>query len=520
MNRLLLTLAAQFAALFAALAASPASADPADIAAAARSVVRVVLIAERDGEPVLMGHGSGFAVGPNLILTNAHVVEPSREYESVRIGVVPAEGKSGWFAEVAAYSPQNDLALIKLTENGTLPAMSLFTGPVGDGSDAFAVGYPGNVDLAQGLNVGDIVSPTSPVKTQGTVSSGRSSKQYDTILHTAAIGAGNSGGPLLDSCGRVIGVNSFGTEMASGADSSFYFAVSMREIMRFLMEAGVKVQSTGAACRSIADFDRADAEREAASKAEAARASAEKQAATLETARRQAMTEVFSSRENGMALAGLATMLALVAGGAALFFRQQKREREFRIGAIAGALLLLGAIAAWLTRPALSQIESRTEELAKAEASHSPQPTASQPGQAGQYICVLDTERSRVTVSPLTDVPFGWSADGCVNTRTQYGLSNDGWSRLLVPKQDEVSTLASFDPATGTYKTERYLLDLETMDKLRAERAKFTAPACGAGEVAARKLGENEGALRALLPATPNERMVYHCRKAAAEVAD
>ncbi len=486
MNRILPALLA----LLAAFAATAARADPADIAAAARSVVRVVLIADRDGEPELMGHGSGFAVGPDLILTNAHVARPGREDESVRIGVVPAEGKSGWFARIEAYSPQNDLALLRLTEKATLNPMTLFTGPVEDGADVFAVGYPGNVDFAQGLNVGDIVSPTSPVKTQGNVSAGRSSKQFDTILHTAAIGAGNSGGPLLDGCGRVIGANSFGTEMASGADSTFYFAVSMREIMRFLTGAGVKVQSIGAPCRSIADFDRASAEREAASKAEAAREAAEKQSVRLEAARRQALTEVISGRENGMALAGLAVLLALASGGAALWLGQQKRDREFRIAAIAGGVLLLGAIAAWLTRPALSQIDSRVEELTKGEASASPSAAASPQSRAGQYICVLDTERSRVTVSPLTDVPVGWSEEGCVNGRTQYGLSNSGWSRLLVPKQDEVATLASFDPGTGTYQTERYLLDLETMEKLRAERARFTAPSCGDGEAAARKLGE------------------------------
>ena len=70
MTRILLALFA----LLATFAASAARADPADIAAAARSVVRVVLIAERDGEPELIGHGSGFAVGPDLILTNARVL--------------------------------------------------------------------------------------------------------------------------------------------------------------------------------------------------------------------------------------------------------------------------------------------------------------------------------------------------------------------------------------------------------------------------------------------------------------
>ncbi|MFX8926218.1 hypothetical protein ABTN20_20685, partial [Acinetobacter baumannii] len=53
--------------------ATPTRAD--DISAAGRGVVRVVTIATAAGEVVGFGHGSGFAVGPNRIVTNAHVVE-------------------------------------------------------------------------------------------------------------------------------------------------------------------------------------------------------------------------------------------------------------------------------------------------------------------------------------------------------------------------------------------------------------------------------------------------------------
>jgi serine protease Do len=512
MRSLVLALLALCALVGSAAGSGPARADPVDIAAASRSVVRVVLIGtDEDGEPFLIGHGSGFAIGPGLIMTNAHVVAPSRDDETIRIGVVPPQGKSGSFATVVAFSAFNDLALLKLNEAVSLPPIALFTGPVGDGSDVYAVGYPGNVDFAQGLNAGDLVSPISPVKTHGTVSAGRSSKQFDTILHTASIGAGNSGGPLLDPCGRVIGVNSFGTESAH-ADSNFYFAVSTREIMRFLMQAGVTPESTGAPCRSIAEFDREDADRLAAGNAEAARSAAAKQAATIDAARLQAQSDVITERENAMALAGLAILFALAAGGAAVFYKQQQRPREVRIAAIAGGALLVAAILSWITRPPLSQIESRAQDLVQAQAKASPTPAPSASQQAGLYICVLDTARSRVTVSPLTDVPFRWTADGCVNGRTQYGLGNSGWSRVLVPKEDQTATLASFDPASGTYRTERYLLDLDTMQQLRAARGKFTAPSCGDGDAAARRLGAAEGTLRALLPATPQERLVYDCK--------
>ena len=100
--------------LIAVLVAMPARADPADIAAASRGVVRVVLV-ENSGDSVeYVGHGSGFAVTPTLVVTNAHVVADAQGDDGMLIGVVPSEGSSGYLARVVAYSPRNDLALLKL----------------------------------------------------------------------------------------------------------------------------------------------------------------------------------------------------------------------------------------------------------------------------------------------------------------------------------------------------------------------------------------------------------------------
>jgi len=146
-----------------------------------------------------------------------------------------------------------------------------------------------------------------------------------------------------------------------------------------------------------------------------------------------------------------------------------------------------------------------------------PAPEAGATGAAageGQLTCVFNPQRSRVTVSDTTDVPLAWRGDGCVNGRTQYGLGGDGWSRMLVPQGEDTVTIAAYDPATKTYRQDRYLLDFDTMAKVRAERAKYPAPACGAGEGAARQLGDAQGAARALLPPAPNERLVYDCHAA------
>ena len=503
-----------FLVVLCALTAAPlALAEPADIAAASRGVVRVVLVS-KDGDSVqYVGHGSGFAVSPTLVVTNAHVVAEARDAESMLIGVVPSEGTSGYLAKVVAYSPRNDLALLRLIDKGSISALTLFPGAIEDGSEVYAVGYPGNVDLAQGLSLAEIVEPQSAVKTRGYISSGRSSRQFETLLHTAPVGSGNSGGPLLDSCGRVIGVNSFGT-LSEGADSEFYFAVSLREVTGFLREAGVTPRIAGMPCRSLAELDRAESQRLASEQA-LNDAQARRQGAASDKARagaqRRAELEVIAERENGMALAALLLVAALAAGGGAFVVEQRGDRRMAMIAGGAGVALLLAAILAWILRPPLGSIDERAAaSLSIAE----PGPVAatSAEASAGTFVCVFDPARSRATVSEVADVQLAWSAGGCVNGRTQYGLANDGWSRLLAPNDEATVSVNRYDPATRTYQVERFLLGLEAMTAARAARSAIKAPACGADEAAAREFGTGLQTIKALLPPQPNERLVYKCQ--------
>ncbi|WP_225205943.1 S1C family serine protease [Novosphingobium huizhouense] len=506
------------AALALVLLAPSALADPADIAAASRSVVRVVIL-ETDGTRAsIVGHGTGFAVAPNLVVTNAHVVEQLQEDDSLLVGVVPPQGRAGVQASLVATSPRNDLALLRIDGKGMLPAATLYPGAVQDSAEVFAVGYPGNVDMAQGLSMADLVTPQAAVKTRGYVSAGRSSKQFDTILHTAPLGSGNSGGPLLDSCGRVVGVNSFGTVSDNGTDSSFFFAISMRELAAFLRQAGVEPHTSGLPCTSIADLDRADATR---AMGEQARAAAEQQGRlearqrAQDKARRDAELAVLAERDNGLALAVLLLVGALAMGGWAFLQGQRGEARAMKVfGGLAGALVL-GAVVAWLLRPSLASIDERAQDMLaepEASASASAEPLPARAAGTGPMTCVIDTSRSRVTVSDITDVPLDWSADGCVNGRTQYGLAEDGWSRVLVPNGEDTISVTHYDPASRGYTVERFLMGLDAMTQARAARSKIVAPACGAGEDAARQFGAAQRAITALLPAEPNERMRYNCQ--------
>ena len=151
-----------FLFLLLSLAAIAARRGTNSAAAASRGVV---VIAFEDGQVVDFGHGSGFAVAANRIVTNAHVVQVAADApkDVVAVGVVPSEGSQSYRARIIAVDPARDLALLEL-EQGTLPPISLYTGPVDDGSPVTALGYPGNVDLATARSADDYITPMPPTR--------------------------------------------------------------------------------------------------------------------------------------------------------------------------------------------------------------------------------------------------------------------------------------------------------------------------------------------------------------------
>ncbi len=513
MHRILTSLALLVAIL--ALHPKPALADPADIEAATRGVVRVVIIG-RDGEEIFpISHGTGFAVGGERIVTNAHVVAQAVADDRLSIGIVPADGDRAVYARLVSVSKRNDLALIEATEPLGLPPLTISGNPAQTGT-VMAIGYPLNVDRAQGLSFSDMFRAQPPVTATGFLSGRRPSRDFDTLLHTAPIAAGNSGGPLVDECGRVMGVNSFGAE-SGGSDAEFFFAVSTRELLPFLRANGVSPRMNSSQCRSLADLDAEQRVRENEARATAERIAEHKANALARRTtemRRTIGFAVMDERDNKLALAFLLLLIACGAVALATFGHIQK---DMRLRTAAGAVALIGVVGAtlaWFTRPSFNQVDTRVEELLRAAMDNDEAgPIAPNGGGsgAGDLVCVLDTARSRFVGDPAEDIELGWSDEGCVNARTQYGLENGEWTRIFVPSSEAAVSVNSFDPLAGELVMERYLLDRQLMTAARNARGKYRAPSCGAGEDAARELGSHQSAIMAALPQSPNERLVYTC---------
>jgi hypothetical protein len=508
-----------FSRLFALIAAlmvafMPAHGEEQDVAAVVRGVVRVVIVATKDGQAYFVGHGSGFAVAPDKVLTNAHVVEMLRTEPNLAIGIVPSEGVKSYGGKVVAFSPGNDLAMIQLN-NGHLPVSTFFAGGVADGQHVTAIGYPGAVDRAQGLSLSEMIQPVPPVKTSGTLSSGRSSHSFDTLLHTAPMAEGNSGGPLVDDCGRVLGVNSFGS-LSDGNSATYGFAVSNREVASFLRQAKVQFQRSSAPCRTIADLDQQETARR---QEELARSEAQANAAALaleratDRATRQAEQEIIASRENALAVAALLLALSVLAMGAGGLYFTQKNNSLARRFVTGGGVLLVAAIATFALRPSFSSLDDRAAKIAKAQPASSNQAVPAAYDPVGDNICHIDENRSRITVSETSDVALNWAETGCVNGNTQYGRDNHGWSRIFVPQSEPSISINSFDPVTGTYKTERFMADAATLDRARLLRTGFSIGQCTQDPEAIGKLQQMQSDIRGILQPLPNERLVYTCVK-------
>ena len=185
-----------------------------------------------------MGSGTGFFVGPNLMVTNHHVIaeaDPTRIFVTNKsLGTV----HSARVLKSAGPFPQtgDDFALLRV-EGVNQPTFALLD------SDStlrlksvIAAGYPG--DLLQTdaefekLRAGDRGAVPELALTDGTVSTEQSMNGASSVVaHSAPISSGNSGGPLVDMCGRVVGVNTF---VKKGNLRNINFAISSGDLLQFL----------------------------------------------------------------------------------------------------------------------------------------------------------------------------------------------------------------------------------------------------------------------------------------------
>jgi S1-C subfamily serine protease len=193
------------------------------------------------------GSGSGSILDQQgNILTNYHVIEGAQKL-SVSMG-----GKKDYPAVIVGGDPDTDLAVIRLIEK---PAGGLTVVPLGDsdklvvGQKVLAIGNPFGLDRT--LTTGVISGLQRPIRA-------RNNRLIEGAIQTdASINPGNSGGPLLDSHGRMIGINSQ-ILSPSGSSAGVGFAVPVsiakRVVPQLLQNGRVRRPKLGISTRDVSSL--------------------------------------------------------------------------------------------------------------------------------------------------------------------------------------------------------------------------------------------------------------------------
>jgi len=190
--------------------------------------VVAIAVAERtdeQGRTIRGGGGSGFIFTPDgLVLTNAHVVAGARGIE-----VLTTSGLR-LAADLLGTDPHTDIALLRVAAPHALPVLELGSArAIRVGQLVVAIGNPFGFECTVTAGVVSALGRSLRATTGRLIE--------DVIQTDAALNPGNSGGPLLDSAGRAIGVN---TAIIAGAQG-ICFSVSIdiaRQIVPELMRHG------------------------------------------------------------------------------------------------------------------------------------------------------------------------------------------------------------------------------------------------------------------------------------------
>ncbi len=201
----------------------------------------VVTVKVRNGNGFAIG--SGFIVsGDGFLITNDHVVTGASGQATVTFSDASTAS-----ARVVGADVQSDVAVLKIDKAGLPPVQFGNSDAVQVGDPVLAIGSP--LALANTVTSGIVSAVDRPVQAD---EAGGPTRYYAAIQTDAAINHGNSGGPLVDMAGQVIGINSVITSPSTGDEKTagnvgLAFAIPINQAKRLANE----IINTGKARRTV-----------------------------------------------------------------------------------------------------------------------------------------------------------------------------------------------------------------------------------------------------------------------------
>ncbi len=236
MQKILLFLAVYFLSVNATLAENM-------ISSADEGVVRIINVISVNS----YGTGTGFVISENHVVTNFHVIDKHVVLMVADGGVDEQHLKQ---AEVLWSSSEKDLAVLHVPQLSARKPLKLNEAEPEKGSQVYALGFPGAADIFDRNELNAVESSV----TRGVLSRIMRNTTWpgktgllDIIQHSAQINGGNSGGPLINPCGEIIGVNTAGASNSQGIYAASYINV----LIEALRTEGINFEATNNACSNV-----------------------------------------------------------------------------------------------------------------------------------------------------------------------------------------------------------------------------------------------------------------------------
>lgn len=264
-----------------------------EVLEARNGVVEVaVQIAVNNSDYYYTPVGTGFLVGTDggsqTVITNFHVAHAVDEAWAREAVGAASDAKIGiqlqivgirdmrLNADIVNESEQADFSILKLTDGAIYDRAPL---TLGDSSavvatqEVYALGFP---SIVQSIQNDELYTTEDVTITNGTVSKTNSvvlvSSPIPCITHSARLSEGNSGGPLVDANGVVVGINSF-ISNDSEANNDYFFSTQISEIRSALDMLGIEYKTADSSAASSSSDDSTDASASSASDSTASDAS-------------------------------------------------------------------------------------------------------------------------------------------------------------------------------------------------------------------------------------------------------